>query len=205
MNDINIWDKINNAPIESPKTYSIEFLCGYFGVENKYTSAPNRSISISELNEHLPLDFMRKINKDGQNLYYAVYPVTEGGTWYVTFAIPIQEQSQVSALVYKCVYVDPALFSSIECLSEITPGQSTLENVQLCAPMTDTITIASSGIFSYSLIDENTVALVKYERNTHTLNDMIVSSIDFIPRNKAACIYGYSLCDDILYSQQGTR
>lgn len=202
MDDLNVWDKINNAPIESSKTYSIEFLCGYFGVENKYISSPNRSISISELNEHLPLDFMRKINVDGQILYYAVYPVTEGGTWYVTFSIPIHEKSQSSAMVYKCVYVNPALFSSIECLSEIIPGQSTLENVQLCAPMTYTITTASSGIFSYSLIDENTVALVKYVCNTHSLTDMIVSSIDFIPRNKAACIYGYSLHDDILYSSR---
>ena len=200
MYDLNIWDKINTAPIESSRTYSIEFLGEYFGGNSKYISSPNRSISVFELNEHLPLDFMRKIDVDGLAVYYAVYPVTEGGTWYVTFSCPVHEEFQSNAMVYKCVYVNPALFSSKDCLREIIPGQSTLEDVKLCAPMTYTITISSSEIFSYSLIDENTVALVRYLCSTSSLSDMIVSNIEFIPREEAECIYGYSLYDDILYS-----
>lgn len=176
------WSDVNNNPIASnAKTYSLQELVAYFD-EACIDSQSEEYTTIGEVHNVYPIEYFRDFSTDIQTMNYLVYPVTEGGTFYVLFSCLVHKNGDEEFVVADYLYVNPEWFVDESVVDSIIIDRSTYEDVTRLLPMTQPI-LASSGDYSLSLINENQVALIEYYLNGgDSRSTLIVESVSVISR-----------------------
>lgn len=147
-------------------------------------------LKMEEVNEHFPMENMRSYKyKDEIVTSYTVYPVKEGGYYYVFWSTIIDEgirKIQPYSSVMSTAYIstptrDASLFDSIK------SGISTAGDVEVIDPYVYMDFTRSSGIFSFSYLDSENVLEVEYDpkivEEISDYKNMIVRSVKVRPRS----------------------
>lgn len=198
----NLYSKnVTDEPLDSCLTvkYDIDDLRSFF--ENR---ASNESIGFgkteapllfSEVNGSFPVEVVRSNG-------YSVYKVSQGGYYYVFWVEPFEnghevEQSENEPSVYFSAYIFADL--SDESFKSLTPGVSTAEDVKRIDPSFELSFLLSSGVFSYSYINDETVMRIEYksDEGINDYNGLVVKEISVIPRKSAPSRYSSILSDDL--------
>ncbi len=200
---------VNNTSMLSDllhTNYKLKDLQAYFGKippnENAIYSSNGISIGqeFGNVNAQFPIECVRHPEN---HVCYSVYGVEEGGFYYVFWNKPMNKSDTMTgnvnndtAYVYFTTYI-PSLKKASD-FNEINEGTSTAEDVAEIDPAFELSFLMSSGIYSFSLLDdEGSVLEVRYKRSEKISQrkDLIVEEINIISNKVAkscsclACIY----------------
>lgn len=153
--------------------YSISKLRAFFGeipYEEKMEYTKNgKYIKMDEVNKKFPIEFLKVSLREHQK--YAVYKVKEGGYYYV-FWYDYREyddemnytfdSSLEKCYLYNTHYLTPNCFCSASDLKSIVVGESTAEDVAKIDPEYEMIFGLSSGITSFSYLNDGSIFMVIY-------------------------------------------
>lgn len=191
--------------------YSLQDLKEYFGDvppnETVMYSSTNISseLEISDVNTEFPIECVRKTN---YHVYYSVYGVEEGGLYYVFWNkyVSISDDAAINTdddrvYVYFTAYIS-SLKDSAD-FDDIKSEESTAEDVAKIDSAFELSFLMSSGIYSYSLLTDGNVLMIKYKQpeKISCRKDLIVEKLEVISNTTAqscsylACIYPDDLPD----------
>ena len=185
----------DSAAIESvlANEYHLEDLIAYFGTgtHNKSIGYTNntKELRITEVNQKFPVELVRESG------YYSVYKVIEGGYYYIFWTAPVNKsiEPSVSFAAYLAGNRDSSLFDGL------TNGVHTAQDVEAIDPSFELQYLMSSGIYSYSFLDEETLIQIKYKRDPQVsdYHSLLIENITLIKRNLAPSNYRMILSDDL--------
>ena len=201
MNDIffneYVMDDIKTLESNLTKEYDLNELRSFFKGSNANESigfgSTVSALRFSEVNYRYPVEILRTGG-------YSVYRVSQGGYFYVFWIKPFAtgtSQSNSEPSVYFSAYlssdISPDLFDSI------TPGLSTAEDVRKIDPSFELSFLMSSGIFSYSYINDETILQIEYayQENIDGYDDLIVKEKMIVARDSAPTRYSALLLSDL--------
>ena len=164
------------------RAYDLEELTDFFGQipyqENSTYGNSNDEVdlTIKGVNEKFPIEALRR-------KWYSVYKVNEGGYFYVFWVktfdpFPSMESDYIDdAMVYFTAYV--LTLKSEKDFDSIKEGISTAEDVARIDPAFELSFFLSSGIPSYSLLDNGSIVEIWYECNfpIKSRSDLLVERI----------------------------
>lgn len=181
--------------------YDLDELSSFFEGSNANENMVFDStiLSFSEVNQRFPVEVIRSKG-------YSVYKVKQGGYFYVfwvdTFTDYIS-QTKNEPSVYFSAYLSSAL--SPEIFDSLTAGVSTADDVKKLDPSLELSFLSSSGIFSYSYLNKDTILQVEYVYQGEvseyddliSCDDLVVKEKIIIPRASAPSRYSAILSGDI--------
>ena len=192
----------NSKPLTEilTKTYELKELKSFFGEippnENLMYGLPHNksNLSINDVNEKFPIECLR-LN------HYVVYKVNEGGYFYVFWSLFIddtvkKEEAEHSieyvnnASVYFTAYLSPSSFKKEKDFDSIREGVSTAEDVSRIDPAFELSFLMSSGIRSYSLLENGSVMEIWYENSDkiESREDLLVKSKNILPKENGSSV-----------------
>lgn len=186
----------------SPKTYKLEDLQNYFG-----KISPNETLiygmskdlshlSMKSINEKFPIECIRE---NGPVCSYSVYRVEEGGCFYVFWSKHLANgtfASEVDRITALCtVYISN--LANFNDFSSLVIGINTADDVSRICSAFEITDVMSTGIHSFSLLDDGTVLDILYENNgpIASRQDLIIKQINVIS-NEYAQTVSYLACID---------
>lgn len=165
---------------EKMDEYSLNELNSYFG---KYSSQERSVFNIvgkekDYLIETVNLKFPIQILRFNQNSYYSIYRVSEGGFFYV-FWNQSADGIVVDDTFYICKLKDKSDFNDLQI------GKSSYADVYEIDQASELMLLLSNGVYSYSLLENNSLLKIKYTFNDiNGRNDLIIESIDVVSTKK---------------------
>jgi hypothetical protein len=185
------------------KTYELQELYDYFGKipPNEALvyglSGDKSKLSIHSVNERFPIECLRRSG-------YSVYKVSGGGYYYVFWIkpfnpFPAAESKAVDAFVYFTAYL--SALRSADDFDSIAEGASTAYDVAQIDSAFELSFLMSSGIRSYSILEDGLVLEIWYENNRkiESRSDLIVKSKNILSKDEAsAAILTSILSKDLL-------
>lgn len=163
------------------KAYDIEELNNFFGdySENEHIGFQNNNnlstLTINMVNQRFPIEILRSNG-------YSVYKVKSGGYFYVFWINPFNSNSESTQSIDEpIVYFTAYLPSSKEAsaFDSLKTGVSTADDVALIDPSFELTFLMSSGIYSYSFLNKDSVMQIEY-----TYSGEFKSRSDLIVKNK---------------------
>jgi hypothetical protein len=172
------------------KTYELQELVDYFGeIPNNESSVYGLPVDYSKLNinsvnERFPIECLRQSG-------YTVYKVNGGGYFYVFWVrtskpFPAEEPRETGASVYFSAYLSS--LRNISDFDSIVEGQSTAYDVAQIDAAFELSFLMSSGICSYSLLENGLVMEIMYDFDGEikSRSDLIVKSKNVYSKDKRA-------------------
>ena len=161
------------------KEYNLNNLESYFGKiplhEQNYYEGKSNRLTFYDVNKNFPVECVRQVRKSN---YYSVYKVAEGGYYYVFWNLYLP-----SAITESSTYVtNTAYVHSLNKESDfnfLKDGLSTAQDVSNIASSFELSFTMSSGIYSFSLLNDGNVMEILYE-----YTDRIHSRDDLVQKNK---------------------
>lgn len=152
-----------------------------------------KTLMFSEVNRRYPIQVLRTGG-------YSVYRVTQGGYFYVFWVTPFNtdtSQSDGEPSVYFTAYI--LSNASVNLFDCVIPGVSTAKDVKELDPFFELCFLYSSGIFSYSYINCETLLEIEYIRNDNfnEYNDLVVKEKNIVSRSSVSSRYSAILSTDI--------
>ena len=181
------------------RTYELQKLRIFFGeipVNEKlgYNSSDHvPNLTINDVNEEFPIECLRRN-------HYVVYKVNEGGYFYVFWSLFIENMPEKesehsiedtdNALVYFTAYLSPSSLKKESDFDSIKRGISTAEDVATIDPAFELSFLMSSGIRSYSLLEDGSVMEIWYEHNDHmeSRKDLLVKRKEVLLKETASSV-----------------
>lgn len=178
------------------QTYDLQELQAFFGEiptnEALMYGSGDRTedFSMRAVNERFPVECLRLGGAIG---YYSVYRVASGGYFYVFWTKTSEASSGEPAILegdcanaYFTVYL-PSLRKESD-FAPILEGASTAEDVSEIDPALEVSFLMSSGIYSYSLLEDGSVLEIRYENCSHieSRSDLIVDGKSILTKETAA-------------------
>lgn len=156
-------------------------------------------LSFSEVNQHFPVEVIRTGG-------YSVYKVKQGGYFYVFWVDTFTDyvsQAKNEPSVYFSAYLPSELSTSI--FDSLIIGVSTADDVKKIDPFFELSFLSSSGIFSYSYLDNDTILQIEYVYQGKAsgyddlivYDDLVVKEKVIVPRNSVPSRYSSILSSDI--------
>ena len=151
------------------------------------------SLSFNDVNQNYPVEVLRSGG-------YSVYKVKQGGYYYVFWIQPFSDdlsEAIGSPLVYFSSYL-PDLKSLSE-FDSLEIGKSTAKDVLQIDPSSELSFNRSTGVYSYTILENDTVLEIKYKHNGELTRyeDLIIEKIECIPRESAPSRYCTILAKDL--------
>ncbi len=177
--------------------YDLAELTDYFQKRNANDSAltgVSSNLCYNDVNVRFPIELTRP---EG----YSVYKVSQGGLYYVFWSEIVDTDTDISKLnpaVYFSSYIssenDASAFKSLQV------GISTAEDVKKIDPFFELSFMESSGVFSYSFLNDAKVIQIEYSSNSNinSFKDLKVKDISVLPRKESASRYSTVLSQDLL-------
>lgn len=189
INDTDSLDCILNME------YSINDLQNYFkGTnmnENIGFGIATRSLSIYDVDKKFPIEVIRSKG-------YSVYNVIQGGRFYVFWVNPLEtDKGKKEPTVYFTAYFPYLANSSkFNCLKK---NIDTATRVKEIDPSFELNFLNSTGIFSYSLLNDKDIMQVEYFENTniHGYDDLVVKEVKIVSKKSVHSRYSSILSKDI--------
>lgn len=176
------------------KEYGIDELKDYFGSYNvNESSGYGETLDLSEVNQQFPIELIR--SKD-----YSMYKVKEGGYYYVFWLRTYsrdREHKELEPSVYFTAYLngsnDPSSFEGLKL------RKSSFSDVKKIDPSIELLTLLSSGIYSYSYLNEKEILEIEYyaEDSVEDLNKLKVKKMRIISRTASPSKYRLIMQKDI--------
>ena len=168
--------KVNEIDRILTQKYNISDLNNYFEGKNANElvfTGSSQNLHFNDVNQHFPIEVIRP---EG----YSVYAVDQGGYYYVFWSkLHISNQNLVEDNPF--VYFTAYLPSSKEAgaFDSLKAGVSTADDVALIDPSVELTFLMSSGIYSYSFLNKDSVMQIEY-----TYSGEFKSRSDLIVKNK---------------------
>ena len=187
----------DSIPLEEAltKQYDIDVLRNFFKNSNINEGQLNgespKNLSFQEVNQAFPIEVIRT---EG----YSVYSVTEGGYYYVFWVDSFTEDAnQSEQYVYFSAYLNSNSSSTL--FDSIQPGNSTAKDVKELDPSVEMNLLQSSGVYSYSYINDEILVEVEYEcqNGLSKYEDMLVKKVNIVGRNSVPSRYRAIQLQDI--------
>jgi len=179
------------------KEYDLNELKSFFHDRHMNESIGGRAndltLGFDEVNHKYPIEVVRTKG-------YSVYRVKQGGYYYVFWirpltldVSPLDCEPVVYFSAYLCSNVESNMFDSI------IPGESTAEDVKKIDPFFELSSLMSSGFYSYSYIDKETILQIEYayQENIDGYDDLIVKEKKLVSREAVPTKYGNILSSDL--------
>ena len=172
--------------------YPLTALDAFFGNARMDRIGDNgSSLTITSVHDVFPVEIIR-------SNAYSVYKVKGGGYYYVFWALPYTDDINTDAgepAVYSTVYYSSPIQKEV--FGGLTQN-STASDVIALDPYTEISLLQSSGVYSYSLINSETVVEIEYAFNNGITNhdSLYVQNIEYIPRKNAPTVLGRILSKD---------
>lgn len=192
-----VTDDVKSLESSLTKEYDLNELRSFFkdsnANENACFGSTTSTLMFSDVNDKYPVEILRTGG-------YSVYRVSQGGYFYVFWVNSFDtetNQSNGELSVYFTAYlssdISPDLFDSL------TLGTSTAEDVKRIDPSFELSFLNSSGIFSYSYINDETILQIEYEHqgNIDGYDDLIVKEKTIVARDSVPSRYSALLSSDI--------
>lgn len=182
----------NLTPISNliKNMYEIKELQEYFGFIPPNESVMyglldnNQQLTINDINERFPVECIRCTKN---MVYYSVYRVSEGGFFYVFWAVNIgtSKTENDSIRAYFTTYI-----SSLKKATDfnlVKEGISTAEDIAQIDSALELTFVMSSGIRSFSRLEDGTILEIQYKRceEIQTRKDLVVESMRILPEEIA--------------------
>ena len=157
----------DSIKIEDTRRYSLKSLTDYFGNPHSYslssimkTPLDFEKYQIGAVNRIFPITVFREM--DFSSLYdaYSVYPLTEGGYYYVFWGISYEEEKAILFAKYARHFDNS--FVSADAFKDVVIGSSTLEEIVKIDPEMEFDSGVSWGPFSAHLISGEETLVIKY-------------------------------------------
>lgn len=195
---INNFIADDSTPLEKALTMDYDlcelqsFFCGSKENENTIWGFTKSALSFGEVNRQYPVEVTRSGG-------YSVYKIKQGGYFYVFWVntINLGEEGHTSEpYVYFHAYLPSS--KKITAFDSLTPEISTAEDVQKIDSAFELSFLQSSGIFSYSYLDEQTILQIKYapKENVNGYCDLIVDEMQIVPRASVPSRYSAIMAID---------
>lgn len=187
MNDLSSTDSLTNE-------YDLIELLSFFENSNvKLVFDTNKEgLTFSEVNNKYPIEITRSTG-------YSIYKVVQGGFFYVFWAKQLDVNDNVTSepVVYFSSYLPSN--PSVPKIDSLVLGISTAQDVREIDPYFELSFLHSSGVFSYSYIDANTLLEIEYEyhENISDYEDLIVKKITQVPRNSSTSQFSIIFPNDL--------
>lgn len=151
------------------------------------------ALTFSEVNDKFLVEILRTGG-------YSVYKVSQGGYFYVFWVESFAEETEPSNGTLSA-YFSAYLSSdrSLNLFDSLTPGISTANDVQKIDPSFELSFLRSSGIFSYSYINDETILEIEYtfQGDISGYDDLIVKELRIVARDSAPTRYSALLSSDL--------
>ncbi len=174
--------------------YDLTELQSFFAGSDRCSTFENPTVlSFNEVNEQFPVEVIRPQG-------YSVYKVSEGGFFYVFWTKSyemVEGKKPCKPIVYFASYIHSEL--EAEAFNYVEPRISTAQDVLTIDPEAEFNFSMSYGIYSYSLLNENEMMEIRYERfgdKFEGYDDLFVESMNVIPRGKESTRYSIILETD---------
>jgi len=192
----------NSKPLASvlTKTYALHDLRSFFGQISPneslmYGTHDVKSLNINHVHERFPIECLRKAEPMS---YYVVYKVSEGGYFYVFWSLSVDPspakkseyptKNANNASVYFTAYLSPSSLRKASDFDSIKENFSTAEDVSQIDSALEISFLMSSGIRSYSLLENGSVMEIGYKNSDkiESRKDLIVTSKNLLSKNIAS-------------------
>lgn len=192
-----VMDDFETLESNLTKEYDLSELRTFFNGNNANESIgfgiDTSVLMFSEVNRRYPIEILRTGG-------YTVYKVRQGGYFYVFWATPFStdpNQSNNEPSVYFSAYLSSSLSSDL--FDPIVPGISTAKDVKKIDPSLELSFLSSSGIFSYSYLDDETILQIEYakQENIGGYDDLIVKEKMVVSRDSVPSRYSAILSSDL--------
>ena len=200
-----MWSKINHNPISmDAKRVSVSVLQDFFydiEPESFIRVQPDNPITIAQLNERFPIVYCREVVINNAPVNYVVYPVTEGGCYFVVFSYATdQEGNSPQYIVADVFYINQDNLPRVEDKANLVLGETTYAEVLSLFPVTELVSYLSSGIYSYSLLSSDQILKIEYDGDIYAKDQkFVVQKYEIIPRESAFCIFSVFRSDDLIF------
>lgn len=186
---------INELDTILTKKYDISELMDYFGGRNGNESVfSNRlqPLDFNDVNQHFPIEVVRP---EG----YSVYAVNQGGYFYVFWSTHLENgnnRADYNPFVYFSAYLSAP--KELLMFESLKAGTSTAKEVKAIDPAFELQFMMSSGLFSYSILNEKSALQIEYVSTSEfeEYDDLIVKNVKVISRGKAPAEYSSILAQD---------
>ncbi len=188
----------NNISKEDALTteYDLNELISYFTPHHIWTKEKGvLDLTMKEINERFPIELTRENE-------YSVYKVKQGGYYYVfwinTTATEILQEdgsaveTDLEATMYFTAYFSGEYPSKSQ-FKKLKPGESTAQDIIAIDPNVGFDFWGSSNDSSYSLLEDDWIAEVRYERSSkrEQYTSMVIEEVKFLRRSEAyGCFSG---------------
>lgn len=173
-------DNTVNADSPELNRYSLKQLSDYFGEYSGQelsvydNETKSYDFSFNKVNKYFPIQILRY----NQNNYYSIYPVSEGGFFYVFWS-----KNNDEASVEDTFYIDK--LKNRADFKDLQIGVSSYADVYEIDKASELILIMSNGVFSYHVLENDTILKIKYKFEDITnRKDLLVESINEISAKK---------------------
>lgn len=192
-----VMDDFKTLESNLTKEYDLSELRTFFTGSNANESigfgTDTSVLMFSEVNRRYPIEILRTGG-------YTVYRVRQGGYFYVFWVNPFStdsNQSNNEPSVYFSAYLSSSLSSDL--FDPIVPGISTAKDVKKIDPSLELSFLSSSGIFSYSYLDDETILQIEYakQENIGGYDDLIVKEKMVVSRDSVPSRYSAILSSDL--------
>ena len=179
------------------KEYSLEELNRFFSGNNVNEAigfgAEKEALSFHAVNQMYPVEVVRSTG-------YSVYKVSQGGYFYVFWAKPFSPNNpsqEYEPTVYFSAYL-PSMLLHLDDFRHLIVGKSTAEDVRKIDPSFELSFLLSSGVKSYSLLDDKTIMEISYtyDGTITGYDDLVVTSMEPVARNDVPARYSSILARD---------
>lgn len=179
------------------KEYDLSELSAFFENTNINESSglnlTTQNLSFSQVNQAYPVEILRSGG-------YSVYKVKQGGYFYV-FWVDTFNAATGQIDNEPAVYFTAYLSSNIGrvAFDKIKLGISTAEDVKAVDPAFELSFLHSGGIYSFSLLDEDTIMQIKYDfqGKADSYSNLIVKEMTAVPRDSVSSRYSAILSMDL--------
>ena len=156
---------------------------------------------MKEINERFPIELTREND-------YSVYKVKQGGYYYVFWINTCimdtiaEDGSEITyspeATMYFTAYL-PGKHPSKSQFKKLTPGESTAQDIIAIDPNVCFDFLGSSHDSSYSLLEDDWIAEVRYERSSkrEQYTSMVIEEVKFLRRSEAYGCFASILPQDL--------
>lgn len=191
MNEILTLDRILT------KKYNLIELRNYFEGKNAnepaYCNGTSQNLQFNDVNRYFPVEAIRPGG-------YSVYAVNQGGYYYVFWSTPNITNNNFAhdAFVYFSAYIPSSM--DLNDFSSLKLGISTAKDVMAIDSSFELSFLMSSGIFSYSFLNDQSVLEIEYyevQDKIDGYDDLVVKEITVIPRSTAPSRYSSILSMDL--------
>lgn len=178
--------------------YDIAELTEFFAGKHDINAAMDdtfQSLTFDDVNKRFPVE---EVKADG----YSVYPVEQGGNYYVFWAYTsldgtrlvtnINDNPSVGFSAYISSSRDQSMFDSLEI------DVSTAADVMAIDPAFELILTMSSRVLSYSYLDGENLLQIEYHGNEFdSYDDLVAKEITVVPRDNGVSRFGTILPEDL--------